>query len=447
MKGLFVILGLLCCLHSVAFSPNSGKNPAKSINTMASADTTSSGSQPPLVKIRTITAFVSLAENDPKVVHPKLEATISKIKEVETLLSQNGYEVQTMRIATNSFEDWLWKVDDSSTESIEKALDFLKGLDDLLQEHSIDFMALGPAKHPKTVQTIVPRIIQSSPRLSLSANMKGHMDLEMAQACAACVHEIAQIQSPEYMEDGLGNFRFGVAACCDKTPIPFFPVARAPPDSPTQFAIGLENGRLAQHLLSQCNSIHDIATTFRDGMQTAVEPIQTLCESFSTLDFTYCGMDTSLNPSLDEDGSVAAALELVPELAYLGGPGSLAVANAVTKALQSIPQRTGYCGLMLPLCEDARLAALANQGAMKVTNLLSISAVCGVGVDTVPLPGDVDPNLLTALYLDVAALAHRYDKPLSCRIFPAPGKQAGDYTTFDSPHMINAKALSLDIDG
>ena len=100
---------------------------------------------------------------------------------------------------------------------------------------------------------------------------------------------------------------------------------------------------------------------------------------------------------------------------------------------------------MLPVCEDARLAELTESSShpLRLADLLSISSVCGVGIDTVPLPGDVKEEDLAALMLDVAGLADRWQKPLSCRVFPLPGKKFGEKTTFDFPHMINAALLPI----
>jgi uncharacterized protein len=149
---------------------------------------------------------------------------------------------------------------------------------------------------------------------------------------------------------------------------------------------------------------------------------------------------------------VAAAMEGLAEVHRFGGPGTIAAAAAITCALQSLPgiQLTGYCGLMLPVCEDRRLAELAaaplgDQGdrPLSIADLLSISSVCGVGVDTVPLAGDVSEGRLVSLLLDVAGLAARWNKPLSCRVLPFEGKQAGDMTDFESPFMVNTKVFPL----
>ena len=59
--------------------------------------------------------------------------------------------------------------------------------------------------------------------------------------------------------------------------------------------------------------------------------------------------------------------------------------------------------------------------------LLLYSAVCGTGLDTVPLPEDVSEAELAGAYLDVAALSVALNgKPLTARLLPVPGARAGD---------------------
>lgn len=174
-------------------------------------------------------------------------------------------------------------------------------------------------------------------------------------------------------------------------------------------------------------------------MEKALNPLNILCKSLVDTGFEFVGMDTSLNPSLDDGGSVAQAIETLDEVDTFGGPGTLAAAAAITQSLQSLPNSCGYSGLMLPLCEDKRLAELG----LPISMMLSVSQVCGVGVDTVPIPGDFSEKELASLLLDISGLAHRWGKSLSCRVFPVAGKQAGDLTAFDSPYMVNAKVLPL----
>jgi uncharacterized protein (UPF0210 family) len=105
--------------------------------------------------------------------------------------------------------------------------------------------------------------------------------------------------------------------------------------------------------------------------------------------------------------------------------------------------RAGFSGLFLPLLEDAILARRAADGSLGVKDLLLYSAVCGTGLDTIPLPGDTTADQLTALLLDLASLSLRLDKPLTARLMPIPGKKAGDPTGFDFDYFANSKVLSL----
>jgi uncharacterized protein len=184
-------------------------------------------------------------------------------------------------------------------------------------------------------------------------------------------------------------------------------------------------------------------------------PLQKIClDQLSDNEFEFIGIDTSLNPSLDAGGSIATAIECLDEVDVFGGPGTLAASSIITQTLQSLPgiRHCGYSGIMLPVCEDYRLAELTHTSnnsnyTLRILDLLSISQVCGVGIDTVPIPGDCSEKELASLLLDVAGLAHRWKKSLSCRVFPVVGKKAGELTSFDSPFMVNARIMSLSSQG
>jgi uncharacterized protein len=98
----------------------------------------------------------------------------------------------------------------------------------------------------------------------------------------------------------------------------------------------------------------------------------------------------------------------------------------------------------MPILEDATLAKRAGEGTLTVKDVLLYSAVCGTGLDTVPLPGDTSPEQITALLLDLCALALRLDKPLTARLMPIPGKKTGDPTSFDFGFFANSKVMALE---
>ena len=87
--------------------------------------------------------------------------------------------------------------------------------------------------------------------------------------------------------------------------------------------------------------------------------------------------------------------------------GTLSAVSAVTKAVKSLSENgiktIGYNGLMLPVMEDIVLAERAAQTPPTFTlrDLLTFSAVCGVGLDTVPVPGRggfILQNLISLLF-------------------------------------------------
>jgi uncharacterized protein (UPF0210 family) len=99
---------------------------------------------------------------------------------------------------------------------------------------------------------------------------------------------------------------------------------------------------------------------------------------------------------------------------------------------------------MQPVLEDSVLARRAAEGTLTIKDALLYSAVCGTGLDTIPLPGDTTSEQLVPLLLDLSALALRLDKPLTARLMPIPGKKAGDETNFDFAFFAQSKVMALD---
>jgi uncharacterized protein (UPF0210 family) len=158
----------------------------------------------------------------------------------------------------------------------------------------------------------------------------------------------------------------------------------------------------------------------------------------------FRGLDFSLAPFPEERLSLGTAFERLGVPA-IGLHGSLAAAAIITECIQRAEfARTGFCGLMMPVLEDSTLAARAAEGTLTVKDLLLYSAVCGTGLDTVPLPGDTTSEQIVPLLLDLCALALRLDKPLTARLMPIPGAAVGEPTTFDFGYFANSRVMALD---
>jgi uncharacterized protein (UPF0210 family) len=157
--------------------------------------------------------------------------------------------------------------------------------------------------------------------------------------------------------------------------------------------------------------------------------------------WTYKGMDPT--PAPLGDASIGAAIETYTGAPF-GSSGTMTAALVITTAVKAVPVRQiGYAGLMVPVMEDKLLARRWAQNEYGVDALLAYSAVCGTGLDTVPLPGAVTEEQLTRILGDVAALAWKWHKPLSARLLPVKNKKAGDETEFQSQYLFNTRVQPL----
>lgn len=76
-------------------------------------------------------------------------------------------------------------------------------------------------------------------------------------------------------------------------------------------------------------------------------------EAVATTGYRYLGLDTSVAPGLDTP-PLTASYECLGVCDKFGGPGTLSISAMITGVLKSLQplQLTGYCGLMLAVCED-----------------------------------------------------------------------------------------------
>lgn len=98
---------------------------------------------------------------------------------------------------------------------------------------------------------------------------------------------------------------------------------------------------------------------------------------------------------------------------------------------------------MLRVCEDIGLATRANEQTYDIINFLLYSAVCGYGLDTLAILGDITIKAIAALLIDLATLAIKLDKLLSNRLFPNLKKKVGEMTTFNSPYLVDCKIFTV----
>lgn len=376
------------------------------------------------MKIRTITTGISLGSPQETA---KLKTAAEFNEKAQIIFEQQGYEVQTTRIATNPWEEYL------SSLSQAEIIHHIKKLEEFCQSLNISFFNIGYASTPETID-LVPEINKNTSIVYCSSKIG--KQFENSTESAQAIKRISQ-----ETENGYGNFRFCASANCQPD-IPFFPTSYHVGE--TSFAIGLELADLVMQAFSKADNIPDAENKLQIILEAEVKRVEAIAQQISTqFPFTFHGIDTSLAPSLDQQNSIAFAYEKLLDGKF-GNPGTLAISGMLTRVLKSIPIKScGYSGLMLPVCEDIGLATRANEQTYDITNLLLYSAVCGCGLDTVPIPGDISINKITAILMDMTTLAFKLNKPLSARLFPIPNKKAGEMTNFNSPYLVDCQIFAV----
>ncbi len=382
------------------------------------------------MKIRSITCFYNPVSRDAT---RDLQRLSELVREARETFPTIDCELQTARLATTPFMGFFPRQEPGL------GIELAKQFDAQVKELGFDYLSLGPApiEEPGTFQ-LIPRILAAAENSFLSAMIadKEHgISLPAVQEAARTIHKIARDST-----DGFINLRF--AALANTAPFtPFFPGAYSEGNG-TAFAFAMQTAGDIQEVFTQAQSLEDARATLLERLERWAERIEPVARGLAKkYKAEFKGFDFSSAPFPDEHTSAGKAMEVLG-VAKLGFAGSLAAAAFLADCLQAGKwKKSGFNGVMLPVLEDSHLAQCSAEGTMGVYDFLLYSAVCGTGLDTVPLPGEITPEELEGLLLDMAALALRLDKPLTARLMPIPGKRVGQRTEFKFDYFANGRVL------
>lgn len=383
-------------------------------------------------KIRTVTAFINL---DPAQYQQQVAETLQMLRRAKTIFESRGYEVQTIRIATQPFPQY------TKGMSAQQAIEFFQKYDELAEKEKFA-AGIGPAMlnadDPESQADLLANILAATRHIRGSIVIAGDDGVRW-KAIGAAARAIKKLE--DETEHSQGNFNLGA-------------IAMVPPYSPFftaayhtgfghQFAIGLESANIVEAAFKDAPDIESARRRLADMLSDQAAEIERHANRIDQeTGWRYMGID--LSPAPMKDVSIGNAIEELIQQPF-GSAGTLTAAGTITAAIKSVQvKQTGYTGLMLPILEDTRLAQRWGEGRVSLEGLLSYSAVCGTGIDTVPLPGDVSIEQLDMILSDVATLAFKWRKPLSARLLPVKGKGPGDMTEFDDPFLVNTTIQPLE---
>lgn len=372
------------------------------------------------MKIRSITLFSD-----------SFDATRSAkpLKILRLAFEKAGFEVHTLRQATQPFP---LRVDSPSD-----AVAFAQEAEAHAKANELRFVSIGTATGEWI--DVIPDMLAATElvfcAITIASRDRG-IDVNAIRRAAKIMRRVAQ-------QDAAGNLRLAALANISAG-APFFPAAYHD-GGEDSFALAIEAADLA---VSACANAKD-AIEAREALSASIEmhatQMATIAERVGReLNLHFGGIDFSLAPFPTPECSIGAAIERLSG-SPVGEAGSIAAAALLADAIgRARFPRCGYSGLMLAVIEDTVLAQRVIDGTLTLNSLLLMSTVCGSGLDTVPLPGDVSEEALSLILFDLAAQALRLNKPLSARLLPIPGKRAGDVIRFDWEFFTDCGVLAID---
>ncbi len=383
-------------------------------------------------KVRAITGFVRL---DRGTYQQQIENALLVLRKMKTGFESSGYEVESLRLTTQPLAELV------SGLSEEQALAFLAKLDAFsVKENFLPNVGPGMLRDgddPATMH-LLERALSTLPNIEASTIIADESGIHWR-----VIHRTAELVKyvSEHSPHSQGNFNFAATAML-KPYAPFFPGSYHT-GAGKQFTIGFEAANVVREVFGKDRgnaeaAIADLTAALAKHASFA----STLGNRIAAeTGWTFLGVDPT--PAPLGDVSIGAAIEDFTG-AKFGSSGTLTAARVITMAVRAVPvTQVGYAGLMVPVMEDKLLAQRWAESTYNIDSLLAYSAVCGTGLDTIPLPGDVGLEQMERIFGDVASLATKWNKPLSARLQPVLGKKPGEQTEFRDPYLFNTTVHPL----
>ncbi len=162
-------------------------------------------------------------------------------------------------------------------------------------------------------------------------------------------------------------------------------------------------------------------------------------------------LDISLAPTPAAGDSIADILEAMG-LERCGTHGTIAALALLVDAVKKGGAMAssyvgGLSGAFIPVSEDQGMIQAVEAGALSLSKLEAMTAVCSVGLDMVAIPGDTPAATISAIIADEVAIGVVNHKTTGIRIIPVPGKGVGERAIFggllgEAPVMAISKESS-----
>lgn len=223
--------------------------------------------------------------------------------------------------------------------------------------------------------------------------------------------------------------------------VPFFPASYHSSEEPG-FSLALEMADEVNRICKEAESIPQLKKKIRERLieiHDTLTPIsKRIAENFEV---EFKGIDLSPAPFPEIEKSIGNAVENIG-FEYFGSHGTtFGIALIKNSIPTELEKSLGFNGFMQPVLEDYSIAKSLSKGNINLDTLLLYSCLCGTGLDCIPLPGDITVKELFYILLDLCTISLKFNKPLTARLMPIPGKGPGDDVGFDFEYFAPSKVM------
>lgn len=396
--------------------------------------------------IRTVTLGISLldcGDADPKVtadnIYMKILSTGKKlvptVKKMERLygvpIINTRVAVTPISLLNRSFspEGFLLIAQTLDKAADELGIDFIGGFSALVQK--------GFTKGDRALYSVLPEALSSTNKVCASLNVastKAGINMDAINLAAAAIKKAAVLSARAA----------GIA--CAKLVV----FANAPEDNPfmagafhgigeaeAAINIGISGPGVVRATIERFPG-HNLGALAEEIKKTVFK-ITRIGELIgrkvsAELEIPFGIVDLSLAPTPAPGDSVANILEAMglEKCGTHGTTAALAMLNDAVKKGGAMASSYvgGLSGAFIPVSEDAGMIKAVEAGALSLTKLEAMTAVCSVGLDMIAVPGDTPVETIAGIIADEMAIGVINNKTTAARIIPVPERGVGEKVSF-----------------
>jgi uncharacterized protein (UPF0210 family) len=363
-------------------------------------------------------------------------------------LKKSDLNVQTKRLSSQpilSYDQQLYEK--NLNENLVKIHDQLSIAERIISKYGIDYFAscalladeqiLKYGVYEKLLLNEVPEFIKRRDNFFSSIQVASSENGINLSALSSGAKIIKELSDP----DPFKNLNFCISSNVSPD-TPFFPAAYHTSENPS-FSLALEIADEVVKVFETSKNINDAQVKLRAHFEEIYDTLIKICDPLATKHkIKFHGIDFSPAPYPSVERSIGTAFEKL-NYEYFGAYGSLLAVALITNAIPKKDKIIGFSGFMPSVLEDFTIARSLIENNFSLDTLLLYATLCGTGLDCIPLPGDITEKELFYILLDICTISLRLKKPLTARLMPIPGKEAGDDVKFDFEYFAPSKIMDI----